>query len=131
MFEIAGAFSLVPPVGWSESRKGGAIVFKRPERELSVSAWTVGPKASQKKKAASLEGLVKTALGEIGRDAKNPNLIAEVPLDQMNENDLQFWVQSFVTKDTTMLICSSVVRGPSAVLLLTMNAPNKPEYFTM
>jgi len=129
MIKIPGAFSFVPPLGWNESRKGGAIVFKRPERELAVSTWIVNEKGSKKKKIAALDALMDTALKEIEKDAKNPNLIPELPLERMDENNLEFWVQSFVTRDTTVLVCSAVARSSDAVLLATLNVPNKPEFF--
>lgn len=129
MIKIQNAFSFVPPQGWNESRKGGAIVFKRPERELSVSAWVAPENESQKKRIAEVDELMNSALKEIEKDGKNPNLIAELPLERMDENDLEFWIQSFVTRDTTMLVCSAVARSATAVLLATMNVPNKPEFF--
>lgn len=129
MIEIAQAFRCVPPLGWNESRKKGSIVFKRPERELAVSAWGVQEKKSKKKIAVQLESLLQDTLKEMEKDAKNPNLLPDIERMQTQENGLDFWVQSFLTRDTTMLICSAIVKGPAAVLLATLSAPNRPESF--
>ena len=69
------------------------------------------------------------ALEAIERDAKNPNLRPSVPLERLEENGLEFWLQAMTTRDETVMSCSAVVRGPKGVLIATMDAPQGPEAF--
>jgi len=129
MNKIGEAFAFVPPFGWEESRRGATLVFRQLERELRVSFWPLKEKGSLKKKTAALEELKQTALKDIGRDLKNTNLRVAIPLSRVDENKLEFWVQSLGTRDGTTLICSAVACSPLGILMVSLEAPNKPRSF--
>src|ERR1700733_5279238 len=128
MINVSNAFSCVPPYGWDETRRGPNRVFKSPGRELVISFWSTKEGLSVEKRATDVEGLMKTALKGIKKETKNPNLQAAVPLTRVDENNLEFWVQSLITRDGSVNICSAVVRGVTGVMLATMEAPTDPEH---
>src|SRR6185295_17696285 len=111
MITISGAFSCVPPVGWDESRRGASLVFRRPQRELVLSFWPIKEKTKPDDQASAVEALMKTALKAIKKESKNPNLESAVPLTRVDENDLEFWVQSLTTRDGSIGICSAAILG--------------------
>jgi hypothetical protein len=129
MIQVSNAFSCVPPLGWEEKRRGPSLVFRRPERELVISFWAIKEGLNAEKRPVAVEALMKTAFKGIKKESKNPNLQSSVPLTRVDENDLEFWVQSLVTRDGTVLICSAVVRGATGVLLATMESPTDPDHF--
>jgi len=129
MINVSKAFSCVPPLGWDESRRGPNLVFRRPGRELVISYWAAKEGLNDEKRASAVESLMKTALKGVRKESKNPNLQSSVPLTRVDENGLEFWVQSQSTRDATVLICSAVVRGIAGVMLATMEAPTDPNHF--
>ena len=131
MLKIADAFSCEPPFGWDESRRQGSWVYRRPERELVISFWPVKDPQKVDKRHTQLEALMKTALKALKKEHKNPNLEQSVPLTRIDENQLEFWVQSLSTRDGTVSVSSAAVRGHTGVLVVTLEAPHKPETFPL
>jgi len=131
VLKVSNAFSCVPPSGWDESRRGANFVYRRPGRELVISFWPVKEGLTIEKRAAAVDALMKTALKAIKKDSKNTNLQPAIPLTRVDENDLEFWVQSLSTRDGSVEICSAVVRGAAGVLLATLEAPTQPEHFPL
>ncbi len=129
MKNLSEAFTFSPPHGWEESRRGAAWVFRRPECELVVSVWPLKENTPLNKQKAAIEALQQTALKAIKKDLKNTNLRVSVPLSRVDENQMEFWIQSLCTRDHTTLLCSAVVRGTLGVLLATLEAPNQPVSF--
>lgn len=129
MLNVSKAFSCEPPTGWDESRRGANYVYRRPGRELVISFWPIKAGLKADKRFAAVEALMKTALKAIKKDARNTNLQPAIPLTRVDENNLEFWVQSLTTRDGTVGICSAVVRGVTGILLATLEAPTQPEHF--
>ena len=111
---------------------GPNFVYRRPGRESSSFLfWPIKEGLKAEKRATAVEGLMKSALKAIKKDSQNTNLQSAIPLTRVDENDLEFWVQSLATRDGTVNICSAVVRGVIGVLLATLEAPTQPEHFPL
>jgi len=129
MAKITDAFSWKPPHAWDEKRRGANLLYRLPERELVLSFWPVKEGLTAEQQTASLQELMDTALKAIEKESKNPNLLPSVELTRVDENNLEFWVQSLATKDGSVGISSAAIRGTQGVLLATMEAPTRPDHF--
>jgi len=125
MPKIGDAFAFKPPFGWEESRRGATWVYRGRGRELAISFWPLREKGSAKKKAAALAELMKAGLKAIERDLKNTNLRVTVPLSRVEENRLEFWIQSLSTRDGAALACSAIVRSTLGILMASLEGPDE------
>ena len=120
-------FEFEAPDGWAEEPENGRFLYRGPRGEaLIVSGLMLTGTGPTQTASDVSDRLFQEAEESLNATARDPDLRVIRPLSA-DETISNCWTLHAETKDQRDLFAGAIFRGVHSVLLVTFEAPNRPE----
>lgn len=132
MIKRGYSFQFEVPDDWVQFKQNTKLVVQgKDDEEIIIAGWTVRGSGSDLEFLTLREQLLQNAIQSINLVTSDPSVMVVTPLHQEKRDPgLDQWSISAKIENDDVLFEASIFRSDVGVLLITFEAPNKPDIRT-